>query len=214
MEGNGPPDFGDWGVLKNFHEGGRLMTQHFRVFLPCILSFILPAALIQVIFYQFLTGLGSPELNFLSRCVLAPFFRAVAYVVPIYLILHAAKLMFNDMVNVIYEINGSRSSAGGQIGHDARILVESLFSYKTFNRRKAKALGVGFLCYMIYVVTVTSPVNFTPENVAEMGLPPWTALVFTLPLTVLLTATTFYVILLVNLVFGLWIHATQTLILM
>jgi hypothetical protein len=51
--GGAPADLGDWGPVRLFYEGGRLLRKHFGDFLPIMLVFIFPACLAKVCYTQF-----------------------------------------------------------------------------------------------------------------------------------------------------------------
>ena len=61
MEGI-PAGIGDWHLVRIFREGGRLLSKHFRAFLPAIIFFILPASVIKVLHTQFMVaGFVGPQ---------------------------------------------------------------------------------------------------------------------------------------------------------
>ena len=64
MEGV-PAGMGDWGVRGVLLESERLLNKHLRDFLPIILVFIFPAALIRVLHTQFFKAdyVGPPVLQ-------------------------------------------------------------------------------------------------------------------------------------------------------
>jgi hypothetical protein len=81
---------------------------------------------------------------------------------------------------------------------------------ETSKGKKLKACAVVVGSAMLYIMVSSAGIHFTPENVAERGLPPATIFLFTALVTLLSTATTAYLIL-VNFLLFIWIFSPPSL---
>ena len=79
----------------------------------------------------------------------------------------------------------------------------------TYKGKFVRVLVATSVCYMLFVVISTSGLNFTPEAVAAMGLPPWTIFLFTLFIVLITTITTSY-FLVVGMVLSVWMWSPAT----
>lgn len=227
-----PADIGNWGLVRVFQEGGRLLTKHFGVFLPVILLCILPASLIKVLHTQFFVadfvghqGSTVPE----SRSFLAVFSLSLLFGLPLLLILLGAFVMFDFLMNMVYvsdcKTGPCRTESLLRSVKSALLFTKvetenpalrttatekQLFNlfWRLSNGKRLRASAVTIACVVGYVVISTSGINFTPEAVAAMGLPPWSIFLFTLFIVLLTTLSTSY-LLLANLVLFIWIMSPK-----
>ncbi|KAG0626160.1 hypothetical protein M758_2G107200 [Ceratodon purpureus] len=206
-----PADFGDWALVKIFHEGGRLLKKHLGDLLPVILLFIFPASLIKVLHTQFFAAdfggsQGSRDMkpsSFWALLFLTLFLDGV----PQLLNVASIAVMIQILKNKIY-VDGDKTEAHPQSfftlvklaftrdkGETETNAWLRKYAHVTYCKRK---LLKGFAALAAFVVVFTaistSGMNFTPEAIAEMGLSPRTLYLFTILITVITTLSTSYIL--------------------
>lgn len=199
-----PADIGSWSVMRIFQEGDRLLNKHFGVFLPAILLFIFPGSLIKVLDMQFLRGDRSDS-DGESRSFLTLLFFKLVLNSPLFFYHAGVIIMFCVLTNAVYIADGNPA---------LRRLTSRELLYGPFREmskgKKLKACAVMVGSLMLSSSVSATGIYFTPENVAEWGLPPATIFKYTAFVTLLSTATTTYLIL-VNLVLSIWIRSPPSL---
>ncbi|KAG0606001.1 hypothetical protein M758_9G105100 [Ceratodon purpureus] len=204
-----PADFGDWALVKIFHEGGRLLKKHLGDLLPVILLFIFPASLIKVLRSQFFMAdsrgsQGSTDTEPISFWTLL-FLTFLLDGVPLLLNVASVTVMFQILKNKIY-VDGDKTEAHPQSFFTSVKLAFTLDKGETeFNalllRKQLRMMwnskflkGFAAIVAFIFLFTAisTSGMNFTPEAIAEMGLSPRTLYMFTILITVITTLSTSY----------------------